>query len=442
MRHAALALAALALPTLLAAACSDDKAGGVASESTAALCSDQRDNDGDGFTDCADQDCWRSAACDGDAIGGDTANADTTSAADATTTAPGDDVAPDATADTSTPDDTDASGLCDPCGPGTVTGRVCAPNEHTYVSDALVVIDGTGCDGQLFHREVRSGADGSWTLTDVPCGLHNLVITKGSFVAASNVAVRSGQTTDLTGAGQKLCFDADTTAIAVLGGNWDDIEGLLAQLGLDYDLYSDDETAGAEGTLVDLLSSPEKLARYEIIFADCGGANGWMPQDHLDVMPNLKTWVLAGGSLYMSDYAWVYGEWAFPDAIEFQGSDSVFDMYTDKSPQMIPSDQTITATVTDGALATYLGKNTLTVVFDRGPQIAPDHAGVGTFAHVVGSFSPLLEIGTDFRASDVPLALSYVPSPGAGRVIYTNFHNDAQATDDMLTVIQYLVFTL
>lgn len=430
-----LGLAALAL---LLATCSDDKTGAIASESSASLCSDGRDNDGDGFTDCADQDCWSFAICAGaDTRGGDTATVEPDVTSDART-GPDGDRAPDGTS--ATPDG--GAGLCDPCGAGTVMGRVCAPNEHTYVSEALVVIDGTGCDGQLFHREVRSAADGSWAVTDVPCGLHNLVITKGSFVAASNVAVRAGDTTDLTGAGQKLCFLGSSTSIAVLAGNWDKIENLLAQLGLDYDLYNDDGTDGADGSLLDLLSDPEKLARYQILFADCGGKNGWMPQDHPEVMPNLKSWVLAGGSLYMSDYAWVYGEWAFPDAIEFQGSDSVFDMYTDKSPQLIPSDQTITATVVDGALASYLGKSTLTVTFDRGPQIAPDKAGPGTFAHVVGSFSRLLEIGTGFRASNVPLALSYVPAAGAGRVIYTNFHNDAQATSDMLTVLQYLVFTL
>ena len=43
---------------------------------------------------------------------------------------------------------------------------------------------------------------------------------------------------------------------------------------------------------------------------------------------------------------------------------------------------------------------------------------------------------------DAPLAVSYRPAQSAGRVIYTNFHNDAQATTDILTIINYLVFTL
>ncbi len=38
--------------------------------------------------------------------------------------------------------------------------------------------------------------------------------------------------------------------------------------------------------------------------------------------------------------------------------------------------------------------------------------------------------------------MSYRPTETSGRVIYTNFHNDAQSTEDMLNVLEYLVFTL
>jgi len=117
-------------------------------------------------------------------------------------------------------------------------------------------------------------------------------------------------------------------------------------------------------------------------------------------------------------------------------------MYTSDSPQLIPSGQVVTGQILDGVMAGYLGKTSLSITFDKGPQIAPESAGPGTFAHIVADFPAHLAFGSDFEPSNVPLLLSYVPSPGAGRVIYTNFHNDAQTTEDMVAILEYLVFTL
>lgn len=415
------------------AACSDDDVGGVGAGE---ICGNGLDDDHDGFSDCADQDCWSQIACvdgtNGDATSGDGTSGDGTSAgdgSDATTTTPTDVSFPDVV----TP-------ACDPCSDvGQVKGRVCSPSQQVYVNGATVVVSGIGCDGQAFTKETTSDGDGSYWLLDVPCGEHTLTITKGSFSAIYSIPVVGGEITDVSGAANKLCLQASKTKIAVLDGSYDDLEGLVAQLGFDYDLYTEHEDAAADGTMVELLSDPERLAGYDILFANCGAANGWMPQDHPEVMANVKEFVIRGGSLYMSDYAWTYGEWSFPDAVEWYNDDDVDSMGdTDRSPQQIPSDTETTATISDGALAGILGKDTIHIVFDQGPQIAPQSVGPGTFAHVVGDINVPLQ----FNLKSAPLALSYVPAQGAGRVIYTNFHNDAQATADMLTIMSYLVFQL
>ncbi|MCC6624260.1 MAG: carboxypeptidase regulatory-like domain-containing protein [Deltaproteobacteria bacterium] len=400
------------------------------------ICSNQADDDGDGFVDCLDQDCWRHASC-GDASAGDaTADGSATDAsgldAEATTA-----TETTAATDTTTSDTTTG---CDPCGDlGQIKGRVCSPSQHVYVGGANVVVEGTGCDGQAFRKETTSANDGTYWLLDVPCGQHTITITKGSFAAEHPIAVAGGQITDVTGAAQKLCLEAARTRIAVIDGSWDDLEGLLAQLGLGYDLYNDDGDDGAVGTTVGLLSDPQTLAGYDILFVNCGATAGWMPQEHPEVMGNVKEFVVRGGSLYMSDYAWVFGEHAFPDAVEWLNDDDPTGMgKTDTSPQQIPSGTVSNAVVVDGALAAVLGKSQIRIVFDQGPQIAPLSVGAGTFAHVVGD----IDVPLDFSIDDAPLALSYVPAQGAGRVIYTNFHNDAQTTSDMLAILNYLVFTL
>lgn len=419
MRRATIAWASV----LALAACSDDQSG-TAGVGEAGLCDNGQDDDGDGFVDCADQDCWSSASC-----------------ADATP----DTSAPDATApDSSPPDSVDprpetTGPSCDPCGEkGSIKGRVCAPNEDVFVNDARVWVEGIGCDGAPFTLETSSDFDGTYYLLDVPCGTHTLNIEKGSFATTHPVPVVAGELLDVSGAANKLCFSSGAARIAVLSGTWDNLGGLLEQLGLRYDFYNDLGDGEAVGSIVELLSDPPRLQRYDIVFANCGGTIGWLPQDEPAVLANVKDFVLQGGSLYMSDYAWVLGEWSFPDKVEWYGNDDPTSMGDDGSPQVIPSGTRVTATVVDGTLANYLGKTTLPIVFDQGPQIAPESVANGAFAHVVADISVPLTLSVQ----GAPLTLSYVPADGAGRVIYTNFHNDAQTTADMLTILHYLVFTL
>ena len=430
--------------TLVLAACSDPEGGTVRGE--AGLCDNLRDDDGDGFSDCADQDCWGAGTC-GDASTGDvdvagdaTSAGDTdTSASEATTagdTGGPTDTTTDATIDTR-PGDTTST--CDPCGEkGSIKGRVCAPNANVFVNDARVWVEGTGCDGGPFSLETTSSADGTYYLLDVPCGTHTLSIEKGSFATTHPVSVASGELLDVTGAANKLCFSSGAAKIAVMAGSWDDMGGLLEQLGLRYDFYNEHGDEGSDGSIVELLSDPQRLGGYDIVFANCGGTTGWLPQDEPQVMPNVKDFVLQGGSLYMSDYAWVLGEWSFPDKVEWYDNDDPTSMGDSDSPQVIPSGTKVNATVADGTLAGYLGKNTIAIEFDQGPQIAPVSVANGAFAHVVGDINVPLALSIE----NAPLTLSYVPADGAGRVIYTNFHNDAQTTADMLTILNYLVFTL
>ncbi len=406
--------------------CSDDSGAGEGSD---LLCGNGTDDDGDGFTDCADQDCWRFAACGVPPV------TDTTSDTNTDTTSDTRD-----TQNVDLPETGPSDALaCDPCDDkGSIKGKVCAPNTEVFVNDAKVMVEGLGCNGEPFTVETTSGMDGSYYLLDVPCGAHTLKIEKGSFRSQFPVAVRGGELLDVTGAGQKLCFGSGAAKIAVLAGTWDDLGGLLENLGLQYDFFNDDGDEGADGAIVDLLSDPTRLQGYDILFAECGGTVGWLPQDAPAVMPNVKDFVLRGGSLYMSDYAWVLGEWSFPDKVDWYDNDDPAGMGQQDSPQVIPSDLNVTATVSDGNLANYLGKTTLPITFDQGPQILPVAVQNGAFAHVVAN----IVVPFELNVTGVPLALSYIPASGAGRVIYTNFHNDAQTTTDMLAILRYLVFTL
>jgi len=417
------ALASLAL----AAGCSDT---GTGIEAGPELCSDGIDNDGDGFTDCEDQDCWSQPFCQPS----DVSTGDTAADSSLGDTHGGDGERP---SDTAAP-----SLLCEPCGMGSISGRACSPSDSAAVSNVEVIVIGVDCDGTPFSFQATSGADGAYNFPSVPCGTHELTITRGSYRRFFDVAVATNRNTDLGREAAKQCFQSESARLAVMAGNFDQIQILLLRLGFDFDLYNDDGDGSAAGTIVELLSDPVRMARYDVIFANCGHTHGWMPTEHPAVMPNVRAFILNGGSFYMSDYAWTYGAWAFPDAIVYQRSSDVYDMYTARSPQLIPSGTEVRAQILDGNLSAYLGKTTIDVNFDTGPQIAPARVGPGSFAHVAATFRADPFGGGDFDPEDVPLVISYVPAAGAGRVMYTNFHNYAQASEDMLKILTYLVFTL
>ena len=178
------------LVVLVLVACSDSDDGRVAGE--VGLCDDGRDNDGDQFVDCADQDCWGDATC-GDAVG----ETSDVGAETSETVGPGEtsadttaEVTPEVDGAVEVDGTPDTTSTCDPCAAkGSVKGRVCAPSEHVFVSDARVWVEGVGCDGEAFTIETTSGADGTYYLLDVPCGTHDLKIEKGSFSADHRVTI-------------------------------------------------------------------------------------------------------------------------------------------------------------------------------------------------------------------------------------------------------------
>lgn len=327
------------------------------------------------------------------------------------------------------------------CGAGSIVGLVCAPNEQVFVNGALVWVDATGCDGQPVHIEVISDSKGQYELSGVPCGYQTVHVQKGSFSHSFKVPVPVGGQADVTAAGHKQCFKATAAKIAVITGDWDEIGHLLDQLGLQHDTYelygggwSGDDWSG--GQAIGLLTNPSLLATYDLLLINCGAAHDDLVSSNPAVVWNLRSWVEGGGSLYVSDFAFVYAEAGWPDAIDFMGDDTKGSMYESGGPIQMAGNQGVPGHVQDEALASYLGTFWIAVKYDLGPLVAlsPDPQPQTTTVHV--------DAWVEQFGKTLPLVASFVPKPGAGRVVVTSFHNDAQATDQMLVVLNYLVFTL
>lgn len=313
-------------------------------------------------------------------------------------------------------------------GMGHIEGRVCGPQGDVWLAGANVFVirpDDT-------KNETNTDLDGFFTLTDVNAGLQTLYIVKGSFSTSVEVEVLDGETTELP---EPTCVDAGSARVAVVTGDWDTIETILAGAGItDVTLY--DGLNGTSPSDRDLLEDLELMSGYDIIFLNCGQYESFFFTDPLYIN-NLRSYVDAGGSLYASDWAYDFVEVAFPEAIDFDGDDSVLNAAAtgESGP--------LTGTVEDPALAAALGETTVALNYDLPQWAVAVSAAPGSRVLVRGD-APAFDWSTfqSYTVASSPLAVQFSFGSNGGSVIYTSFHNESQATQDMDLILAYMVFEL
>ena len=207
---------------------------------------------------------------------------------------------------------------------------------------------------------------------------------------------------DIGTEGERLSnIPAESIKIGVTHSGFDDVGQILEFFGGGADFY-------VIGTRE--LQSADILGQFYAVFINCGS--------HDDVDADvLRDYVYNGGVVYASDLAGEPLTAAFP---------AIFDY------EQISSLMTISrANVAHSSLASHMGTSTLDVVFNMG----------GWYA-----ITALSEDATVYIEGDIP---GHGPSPlamsfdyGEGTVFYTSFHNNAQATTDMVNFIEYLVFRI
>lgn len=337
------------------------------------------------------------------------------------------------------------------CGVGSVTGRVCAPDIHTWVPGADVTLEGLDCNDQAQHFALNADIEGRFRFDQVPAGAYQLLAVSGAFQVRHDVTVTSGQVTAIPD--DQMCFAQNAARVAVLPGAGDKIEDLLTSLNIDHTVISGDP--------IDFLKDTAQLANYDIVFIDCAAG---VSRNTLDlgtdtpaVVTALRGFVEGGKSVYASDWAFLFLKLAFPSDLNFDTQDgrapsSPFDVHN----LMGYAPQTVTgARVVDPALRAFLGKDTINVDYPRQSGVSSLHWGL--MSRLVGRGRSLVS-GTAVSCSaadrncargstrnDLPLAVAVkVATTGqrGGNVIYTSFHNIAQQGDDVANVLKFVVFNL
>lgn len=129
-----------------------------------------------------------------------------------------------------------------------------------------------------------------------------------------------------------------------------------------------------------------------------------------------------GGTLYASDWAGTYVSAIFPGYVNFVGKVG----NSTASP--------VTAQVLDADFVEALAKSTAAIQFELGAWLVIDT--------VTGGATTLLTGPATFGGATTTKPFAAQFSYGAGRVTYTSFHNESQATKDMQRLLESIIFAL
>jgi len=367
----------------------------------------------------------------------------------------------------------------DQCTYGNLSGTACGPDGQD-IAGAVITVRGVDCQGMAVVQETRANANGQYALGNLPEGTVTITLEIGSFSRDFSVDIRGGETTDLDTTGADYCLSRDAAKIAVITGSFDHIEGILDDMGFEYDLFCGDAPSNAGART--LFGDWDRLTQYDVVFINCGSV---LPLTHTSgrsIVENLQRFVSEGGSVYISDLAASVITQAWPNSVRFRGiSESLpggFDFglppeqqaccacttncppscginpmgvtHNDRGDMCLgsmfdgripfgffcPGDimmgdgypGQVQARLESEILRTALGRDSLAVHFDTGGWVEIDSVGPNTEVLVSGPYAPLMSMYTD-------------PSSG-GRVAYTTFHNETQTSSDVQAILRALIFQL
>jgi len=321
---------------------------------------------------------------------------------------------------------------------GMLRGRVCDPSGRTWLPDALAYVNIVDETGVVYDtKQAFTDLDGRWEISDLPGERsYTVYVQYGSdILQAEEVYVPSGTTVELA---EPDCFDPVALDVAIVTGDYDDFDILLDRMGFaNYDLVDGQDAA----TVRDFLADAEALARYDIIFFNGGFVEEgviYNPADAADPevlqnLQNVRDYVSAGGTIYASDWAYDLVEMGWPDRLDFVGADEVRD------EAQLGDYAAINAAVSDSAMSEFLGKQYLEVDYDL-PVWPPIESTASLVSvHLTGTV-PYSDGLSNYTLTSVPLLVSF--NAGSGKVAFSTFRMARNANQDMVNVLQYMMYNL
>jgi hypothetical protein len=352
---------------------------------------------------------------------------------------------------------------------GTVSGTVLAPNGTDPVSAALVFVMGAGVSAvgdppdEPHGVFTYSGANGQFTLQDVPVGARAIKIQKGAFFKVLNITVVEGANA-LTATETSLPSGAEGGAgdMLVVTGHYDRIENVLAKLGLGTvnETFNTLEIGTETFEMVDATNELSDAGYdnfdewwpvaanwddYRTIFFNCGNDYDEAFLADPVAVARLKAWVQAGGRLYCTDWSYNFIEQIWPDKVDFASfgdpaglSTTPEDLHLAKTGTSIES---LSCHMEDATLASWMSGIGAASAGDTFPTVdwlpawVPMDAVAPTGVKVWATGTPPGEV------SARPMTITF--QEGAGTVLFSSYHTEETASADIRPqerVLQYLIF--
>jgi hypothetical protein len=300
----------------------------------------------------------------------------------------------------------------------TLTGRVCDADSGRWLEGAVVYTHIVNdADELIGTKETYTGADGTWSLDELRGDqTYTVYVQYGNeIIDMFNVEVPDNQEVQVP---MPAC-GAELGRVAVITGNYDDWESVLADVGVtNYELIN-----GLTGDeLGQFLSGAENLAEFGALFF----AGGHIEEDVLydtdgtdaagtvtAVRTAVRDFVSNGGFVYASDWSYDVIELCWPDRIDFLGDDE------EPDAAQLGEPDTVRSTIVDDDLEASIGGDRVDVSFDLDtwPVIESVDENVTVYqkADEVG-----YREGTEQRTqTDAPLLVSF--SPDDGHVVFSSW---------------------
>lgn len=321
--------------------------------------------------------------------------------------------------------------------PGAIQGRICDPSGRGWLADATVFTNLTDESGRITDvRRASSDRDGLWRIDGLPGNVEYTVYVQSGpdLLDSSPVYVGDAEEVVLP---SPTCFDPTALDIALITGDYDDVDNLLEDLG--FTSYT--RVDGTDSTaLTAFLTDPVALSKFDIVFFNGGHVEAGVIYDSNPANPvpsrvaqNLQAYVASGGSVFATDWAYDVVERAWPDAIDFMGDDRTPDA------AQLGEYESVNAAVTDESLAAFIGKSWMAVEYDL--PVWPPIVGVQPYVsvHLSGNVS-YRQGQSSYTLPAVPLLVSF--SEGQGRVGFSTFRFASNRQDDTRLALQHLLGVL
>jgi len=323
-------------------------------------------------------------------------------------------------------------------GYGSVSGRVCDPDGVDWLEGALVYSNLVDATGRFYDlKSTTTDVEGNWLLEDLPQGYGHIVqVQKGSDVIETHeIDIFRNERTEIP---EPDCFDTTVQDVMVIQGDFDDFGIVLEALGITKyaeleGIYSDE--------LISFLLDLEGMKEFDLIVFNGGFVEQgvvYNTEDGSDATPgqiitNLQAYVNDGGSIYASDWGYDLIEQTWPDAIDFLGTDHV----PDDAQKGVA--QTVSASIANQVMAEWMGVDNMQVSYDL--PVWPPIESVSSLSsiHLLSEVA-YREEGLDLTLASSPLLVSF--NGGGGKVVYSTFRFSANLSNEMLSLMQYVMFEL